>query len=213
MGLFCDPCACAASPRPCRPHDRLASVLAVLAVGCNRSNAPSTSSTPSGASSVVSAQHSPGGAIHFPATLFGFHQDTGTEAQKVDRDIAQLFAMMRMFTHPHLALYGPMTTGDVFIVGVTDLTDATRKVQRKAFGGFHTQSFPDPGFPGRPVVSRWCPRRCAGMRPHDAGWRKWDPVHATRQKDHEPGIVFRRVGVQPERCRLQNQPGSIPVGG
>jgi hypothetical protein len=63
--------------------------------------------------------------------LFGFRQDTGTQAPKVDRDMAQVFAMMGMFTHPHIALYGSMATGDVFIVGVTELTAAAKKYSSK----------------------------------------------------------------------------------
>jgi hypothetical protein len=133
MGLFCDP----VRVRPRRGLTGLmiacASALAVLAAGCARSTAPSTSSTPSSASSAVTARRtsSPDGAIRFPVTLFGFRQDTGPEAQKVDREIAQMFAMMGMFTHPHVALYGSLATGDVFIVGVTDLTAAAKKYGAK----------------------------------------------------------------------------------
>jgi hypothetical protein len=133
MGLFCDP----ARIRPCRALTGLTIVfplaLVLLTAGCAGSTAPSTSSTPSTAASAVTAQHtsSPGGAIHFPATLFGFHHDTGTEAQKVDRSVARMFAMMGMFTHPHVALYGSMTSGDLFIVGVSGLTAAARKYGAK----------------------------------------------------------------------------------
>lgn len=133
MALLCDPVR--VRPRRARAGLTIAftSALAVLTAGCAGSTDPSTSSTPSTVSSAVTAQHtsSPGGAIHFPATLFGFHHDTGTEAQKVDRDIAQMFAMMGMFTHPRVALYGSMVTGDMFIVGVTDLTAAAKKYGSK----------------------------------------------------------------------------------
>jgi hypothetical protein len=105
------------------------SALVALTAGCAQSASPSTSSSPSAASSAVAAQQtsSPDGAIHFPGTLFGFHQNTSAEAQKVDREIARLYAMMGMFTHPHFALYGSTATGDLFIVGVSDLTAAVRK--------------------------------------------------------------------------------------
>jgi len=129
MGLFCD-------PGRVRPRGALTgltialtSALAVLIAGCARSAAPATASTPSTASSAVAAPHtsSPAGAIHFPATLFGFHHDTGAQAQKVDREVAQMFAMMGMFTHPHVALYGSLATGDMFVVGVSGLTAAAKK--------------------------------------------------------------------------------------
>jgi len=130
MGPFCNP----RRARSCRTLTgttiAFTAALAALTAGCAGPTAPSTSST---ASSAVTAPRAsgPGSAIHFPATLFGFHHDTGTQAQKVDREIAQMFAMMGMFTHPHVALYGSLTTGDMFVLGVSGLTAAAKKYGQK----------------------------------------------------------------------------------
>jgi len=121
----------------------VASALVTLTAGCAQSTAPSTSSTSLAASLTATPPHtsSPGGAIHFPATLFGFHQNTGSEAQKVDQGIVRMFAIMRMFTHPQVVLYGSMATGDMFIVGVTDLTAAAKKYGEKPSAASIRRSF------------------------------------------------------------------------
>jgi len=121
----------------------VASALVTLTAGCAQSTAPSTSSTSLAASLTATPPHtsSPGGAIHFPATLFGFHQNTGSEAQKVDQGIVRMFAIMRMFTHPQVVLYGSMATGDMFIVGVTDLTAVAKKYGEKPSAASIRRSF------------------------------------------------------------------------
>ncbi len=137
-----------------------AAALAVLAAGCASSAGRAASSAPSAASSAVTTQHatSPAGAIQFPPSLFGFGQDTSAQAQKLDQNMAQMLAMMGMFAHPHVALYGSMETGDMFIVGVTDLTTAAQKYSQPisaaslrtgflAQGAQDIQSFPA-GAPG-----------------------------------------------------------------
>ena len=105
-----------------------AAALAVLAAGCASSAGRAASSAPSAASSAVTTRHAndPAGAIQFPPTLFGFRQDASAQAQKLDQNMAQTLAMIGMFAHPRLALYGSMDTGDMFIVGVTDLTTAAQ---------------------------------------------------------------------------------------
>jgi hypothetical protein len=160
MGLFCDP----ERVRPRRALTGLmiafTSALAVLAAGCAGSTAPSTSSTPFSVSSAVTAQRtsSPGGAIHFPATLFGLHRNTSADAQKVAHSFTQVLAMMGMFTHSQAALYGSNPTGHLFIVGVAELTAAAKKYGgktsassvRRAFlvqGSQDAQTFPA-GAPG-----------------------------------------------------------------
>jgi|SRR5215469_2119064 len=105
------------------------SALAALTAGCANSPAPAASSTRSATSPTVTVQRAttPAGAIQFPGTLFGFQQDTSAQAQKLDQQMAQMLDTLGMFAHPHVALYGSLDTGDMFIVGVTDLTAAAKK--------------------------------------------------------------------------------------
>ena len=134
MALFCDP----GRVRPRRALTGLTiaftAALAVLTAGCARSTAPATASTPSTASSAVTAQHtsSPGGAIHFPATLFGLHRNNSADAQKIAHSFTQVLAMMGMFTHSQAALYGSNPADHLFIVGVAELTAAAKKYGGKA---------------------------------------------------------------------------------
>jgi hypothetical protein len=136
------------------------STVAVLTAGCASSVTAGASSASSAASSAASTQRAttPTGAVQFPATLFGLEQDTGAQAQKLDQETGQMLGMMGMFAHPHVALYGSMDTGNMFILGVTELTAAAKKYSqpisaaslRTGFlvqGSKDVQSFPA-GTPG-----------------------------------------------------------------
>lgn len=131
MAVFCDP----VQVRPRRvltgPAIAFASALAVLTAGCARAATPATASIPA---SAATAQHtsSQAGTTHFPATLFGMHQNTGAPARKIAHSITGLLASMGMLTHPRASLYGSLATGDSFIVGIADLTAAAKKYGGKA---------------------------------------------------------------------------------
>jgi len=94
----------------------LVPALAVITGGCG--NSGTSSAAPHGSSS--------SGAIHFPATLFGLRQDTGSGGQHVTHAFIHELSIMPIFTHPQAAVYGT-PAGPFFLVGISGLTAAAKK--------------------------------------------------------------------------------------
>ena len=131
------------SVRPRRARTGLAitvvSAVAVMTAGC----ASSSTSSPAAAqptSSSSGAIHSPAaqptssssGTVHFPATLFGLPQNTGATGQQIAREVMHGLAMIPIYSHPRIAVYGDArTTGRLIIVGISGLSAAFKKYGAK----------------------------------------------------------------------------------
>ena len=128
-----------ARPGPRRARTGLAiavvSAVAVVAAGCASSStsSPAGSSTSSPAhsstSSPAAAQPatSSSDAVHFPATLFGLPRNTGAAAQQIARGITHELAVIPIYTHLQLAVYGTTGTLHMIWVGISHLSAAVRK--------------------------------------------------------------------------------------
>ena len=129
--------------RPRRARTGLAiavvSAAAVVVAGCaSSSTSPSaySSTSPSARSSTSSpaaahAASSSSGAIHLPATLFGLPHNTGRTAQQIARGITHELALIPIYTHLHLAVYGTGATSQLIILGISDLSAAAKKYGEK----------------------------------------------------------------------------------
>ena len=121
--------------RPRRARTGLAiavvSAAAVVVAGCASSSTSPSARSSASSPAAAHAASSSSGAIHLPATLFGLPHNTGRTAQQIARGITHELALIPIYTHLHLAVYGTGATSQLIILGISDLSAAAKKYGEK----------------------------------------------------------------------------------
>lgn len=121
---------------PARPRPRCAltglaiavvSAVAVVTAGCASSSASSPAHSSASSPAAAQPASSSSGAIHFPSMLFGLPHNTGASAQQVARGVIHGLAVMPIFTHPQVAVYGTGSNSQLIIVVISGLSAAAKK--------------------------------------------------------------------------------------